>query len=367
MRWCARGGHAAAGAAFSQPLVSVRGSLAELAGEIRAAAQQAPEGGAVWLEVVVSADDYLSDLQTRIDVLTEGLPVEILRIRRERAATTASLYGEARETLDELTPDDVFARRLESEALDDALRDRLVTLYREVVAGRGEQGERRGRRRMKILSLRLRNLSSLKGEWKIDFTRPPFKDSGLFAITGLTGAGKTTLLDAICLALYHRTPRMDTVSAGGNELMTRHTYECLAEVEFEVRGAGYRAFWSPAPRARQGRRQSPGAEGRACAARRHDPDRTDRRQAEEDRGDHRPRFRPLHQVDDARAGRLRRVSRSAGERACRIARGTDRHGHLRPDLATRVRTFARGTGRARRLRARAEGRRTARRAGACGR
>ena len=53
---------------------------------------------------------------------------------------------------------------------------------------------------MKILSLRLKNLNSLKGEWKIDFTREPFASNGLFAITGPTGAGKTTLLDAICLA-----------------------------------------------------------------------------------------------------------------------------------------------------------------------
>lgn len=95
---------------------------------------------------------------------------------------------------------------------------------------------------MKIISLRFKNINSLKGEWKIDFSEEPFTSSGLFAITGPTGAGKTTLLDAICLALYHRTPRLDEPSPA-DKVMTRHTGECLSEVEFEVKANRYRAFW----------------------------------------------------------------------------------------------------------------------------
>ena len=95
---------------------------------------------------------------------------------------------------------------------------------------------------MKILTLHFKNINSLKGEWKIDFTASPFSENSLFAITGPTGAGKTTLLDAICLALYHSTPRQGLVTTN-NELMTRGTGECFCEVEFEVKTIGYRARW----------------------------------------------------------------------------------------------------------------------------
>ncbi len=95
---------------------------------------------------------------------------------------------------------------------------------------------------MKIKTLRFKNINSLKGIFKIDFDSPPLQHSGIFAITGPTGSGKTTILDAVCAALYSRTPRLPS----GNcvELMTRHTGDCFAEVDFTINKGVFRSRWA---------------------------------------------------------------------------------------------------------------------------
>ena len=97
---------------------------------------------------------------------------------------------------------------------------------------------------MRILGVRFKNLNSLVGEWQVDFTHPAYASDGIFAITGPTGAGKTTIMDAVCLALYGSTPRLKKVTKSGNEIMSRQSGECFAEVTFETGKGRYRCHWS---------------------------------------------------------------------------------------------------------------------------
>ncbi len=124
-----------------QPMESLSGTLKELEAQLQQAFGQTggdnqPAGGpAVWLEIEVRGDDYLSDLQPRVQQLVEGLPVEVLRIRRQRSASSAALARDSRETLHELSVHEVFERRLAlEEALDDGARARLGEAFDALLA-----------------------------------------------------------------------------------------------------------------------------------------------------------------------------------------------------------------------------------------
>ena len=98
---------------------------------------------------------------------------------------------------------------------------------------------------MKICKLKLKNLNSFREPVDIDFEKSPLDDTSLVAITGPTGSGKTTLLDAICVALYGKTPRLSGVgSQNPSHLISHGENEGFAEVYFIANGTRYLATWS---------------------------------------------------------------------------------------------------------------------------
>lgn len=109
---------------------------------------------------------------------------------------------------------------------------------------------------MKLLQLDIHNIASIE-DATIDFSKEPLADTEVFLITGKTGSGKSTILDAICLALYAKTPRLNDEKAKAKsigfdtlkltsplQLLRKNTGEGYVSLLFEGNnGVQYKARW----------------------------------------------------------------------------------------------------------------------------
>ena len=110
---------------------------------------------------------------------------------------------------------------------------------------------------MKLQKLTIHNIASIE-DAVIDFEAQPLAGSEVFLITGKTGAGKSTILDAICLALFADTPRLENTQMQGKikdvdsklelddtrQLMRRNTGEAYVSLTFTgSNGVHYEAQW----------------------------------------------------------------------------------------------------------------------------
>ena len=112
----------------TQPMAVLKGDLASITaqlGQWRDVSQEPP----VWLDIEITTDEYLHDIQRKIQALTESLPVEVLLVRRSREQRERVLASQQRETLSELSVEEVFNRRLALEELDESQQQRLQHLF----------------------------------------------------------------------------------------------------------------------------------------------------------------------------------------------------------------------------------------------
>ena len=116
----------------TQPLAVIKGDLAAIAQQLEQW-RDAPASPPVWLDIEITTDDWLTDMQRRIQAMTEDLPVEVLLVRRSREQRQRMMAGELRETLSELRVEEVFERRLALEEPDEAQGQRVRTLFSATV------------------------------------------------------------------------------------------------------------------------------------------------------------------------------------------------------------------------------------------
>lgn len=124
----------------TQPLAVIKGDFASISEQLTQW-RDAPATPKVWLDIEITSGEYLHDIQRRIQALTEDLPVEVLLVRRSREHRQRILEGELRETLSELSVEDVFERRLTQEDLDEAQQKRLFTLFGQTLETLSEEDE----------------------------------------------------------------------------------------------------------------------------------------------------------------------------------------------------------------------------------
>lgn len=124
-----------------QPLASLTVNLATVRASVqqelsrRGFTDEPPRTPAttLWLELILTGEDaLLTDVQLQLQQELQDLPVEVLKLRRSK--TSSSVVATNQLSLQELTPQDVFAERLRHEALSDDTASRLTQLHNEVLA-----------------------------------------------------------------------------------------------------------------------------------------------------------------------------------------------------------------------------------------
>lgn len=116
-----------------QRLRQLSGNLVSLQSELQALLA---DGISTWVEVVYTGEDIVPDLREKLlEALVEdsqGL-ITLLRVKNQRIAIQTLAAQDTEQTLDDLSPQDVFSRCLDAHAVPQEQRPELMHLYQEIL------------------------------------------------------------------------------------------------------------------------------------------------------------------------------------------------------------------------------------------
>jgi exonuclease SbcD len=113
-----------------QPLRRIAGNVAIILAELK---QLKLNGSNAWLEIEYTGDEVIPDLRDQVEAAIDGTGLEIRRIKNRRVMDRVLQRIDTAETLDDLTPADVFARCLETHDIPAEQRPALTASYAEIL------------------------------------------------------------------------------------------------------------------------------------------------------------------------------------------------------------------------------------------
>ncbi|HDZ09480.1 MAG TPA: exonuclease subunit SbcD [Pseudohongiella sp.] len=116
-----------------QRLRQLTGSLASLQTELQALLA---DGEATWVEIIYTGADIVPDLREKLlEALAEdtGGLITLLRVKNQRITARTLHAQDTEQTLDDLSPQDVFRRCLDAHEVPDEQRPELLHLYQDIL------------------------------------------------------------------------------------------------------------------------------------------------------------------------------------------------------------------------------------------
>src|SRR5690606_12010233 len=116
-----------------QKLAQISGDLELIQQTIDETIQALEATGSVWLEIIYTGDEVVSELREHIQAMVDNLPCEVLKIKNTRTYNKVLNQQQISETLQDLNEEEVFERCLTAHNIPDEQKLSLRDAYDQIV------------------------------------------------------------------------------------------------------------------------------------------------------------------------------------------------------------------------------------------
>ena len=116
-----------------QKLAQISGDLEFISQAIDKTIQSLEATESVWLEIIYTGDDVVSELREHIQAMVDNLPCEVLKIKNTRTYNKVLNQQQISETLQDLNEEEVFERCLIAHNIPDEQKSSLRDAYDQIV------------------------------------------------------------------------------------------------------------------------------------------------------------------------------------------------------------------------------------------